>query len=559
MSSHSPVAAVAPRVLALLLCLAGTVSSSSARPAPATPQPPPQRLNILFCFADDWGRYARCYASLEKGSALNQVIQTPAIDRLAREGALFRHAFVPAPSCTPCRSALLSGRYWWNTGQGAILQGAVWDTNIPSFPLILRDAGYHIGKSYKVWSPGTPADAPFGGQKFAYEKAGRAPNNFSEEMTRQLSTGVALAAAKAGILRQVRDNFDAFLAARPPNAPWLYWFGPTTTHRTWIKGSGQKLWNINPDSLRGRLPAFLPDVPAVREDVADYLGECQAFDAYVGVLLQRLEETGQLEHTLVVVSGDHGMPGVPGGKCNLYDFGTAVGLVARWPGATAGRIVDDFVNLMDLAPTFLETGGAPLPPGIRGRSLVPLLKAARGGQIDATRTFVVTGRERHVGSAREGNLPYPMRALRTKDFIYVRNFMPDRWPMGAPYQVTETSAPPPAELETNTRAAFPDMDAGPTKAWIIANRHEPAAKDYYTRAFAKRPGEELYDLRTDPGQTNNIASRPSFAVEKNELNRQLMQILTDTRDPRVTGDGQTFDQPPFTDPESRPAPRRRAE
>src|SRR5438128_8371953 len=102
------------------------------------------------------------------------------------------------------------------------------------------------------------------------------------------------------------------------------------------------------------------------------------------------------------------------------------------------------------------------------------------------------GRERHVGAAREGNLPYPMRALRTKDFLYVRNFAPERWPMGAPYAVTETSEPSVAELETDTRIAFPDMDASPTKAWLIAHRHEAQGKGFYDRAFGKRPGEELY-------------------------------------------------------------------
>ncbi len=513
------------------------------------------RLNILFCFADDWGRYASCYAKLDDGPSLNHVIKTPAVDRVARDGVMFRHAFVPAPSCTPCRSALLSGRYWWNTGRGAILQGAVWDANIPSFPLLLRDAGYHIGKSYKVWSPGTPADAPFGGQKFAYERAGRAPNNFSEEATKMVQDGMSVAEAREKILGQVRGNFDAFLADRKPNQPWLYWFGPTTTHRTWIKGSGKKLWNIDPDSLQGKMHKFLPDVPEVREDAADYLGESQAFDAYVGVLLKRLEERGELEHTLVVVSGDHGMPGVPGGKCNLYDFGTGVALVARWPGAKGGRVVDDFVNLMDLAPTFMEVGGAKIPEGVNGRSLVAQLKSSTSGQVDPTRTYVVTGRERHVGAAREGNLPYPMRAIRTKDFFYVRNFAPDRWPMGAPYAVTETSEPGAAALETNTRIAFPDMDASPTKAWLVSHRHETQGKPFYDRAFAKRPGEELYDLRSDPQQTKNVSDEASLLVEKNELARRLMKVLTDTSDPRVTGGGTKFDQPPFTDPEIL-APRR---
>ncbi len=98
----------------------------------------------------------------------------------------------------------------------------------------------------------------------------------------------------------------------------------------------------------------------MRQDVSDYLGEAQAFDAALGVLLQKLEEIGELENTLIVVSGDHGMPGVPRGKCNLYDFGTHVALGVRWGAKVKpGRAVDDFVNLMDLAPTFLEAGGEP--------------------------------------------------------------------------------------------------------------------------------------------------------------------------------------------------------
>ena len=138
----------------------------------------PPRWNILFCFADDWGRYASCYAAVDGKPSLNDVVKTPNVDRLAREGVLFRNAFVNAPSCTPCRSSLVSGRYFFNSGRGAILNGAVWDSAIPTFPLLLKDAGYQIGKSYKVWSPGTPADAPIGGQQFAYEKAGRLPQQF---------------------------------------------------------------------------------------------------------------------------------------------------------------------------------------------------------------------------------------------------------------------------------------------------------------------------------------------------------------------------------------------
>ena len=110
------------------------------------------------------------------------MVKTPVIDRIARQGVVFRHAFVTAPSCTPCRSSLLSGQYFFRTGRGAILQGAVWDPTIPVYPLLLRNAGYHIGKSYKVWSPARPS-MPYGGQQYAYEKAGRDMCRFSERAT----------------------------------------------------------------------------------------------------------------------------------------------------------------------------------------------------------------------------------------------------------------------------------------------------------------------------------------------------------------------------------------
>ena len=109
------------------------------------------RPNIVFAFADDWGRYASAYRPFEGESSINGLIDTPHFDRIASEGTLFLNANVPAPSCTPCRSSILTGRYFWQTGMGAILSGARWDETIPTYPLILEKAGYHIGYTYKVW------------------------------------------------------------------------------------------------------------------------------------------------------------------------------------------------------------------------------------------------------------------------------------------------------------------------------------------------------------------------------------------------------------------------
>ena len=386
-----------------------------------------RRPNMLFCFADDWGRYASAYRTSPNDQTANSLVHTPNFDRVAREGVLFNRAFVNAPSCTPCRSALLSGQYFYRTRRGAILQGAIWDTNIPSYPLILKEHGYHIGHSYKVWSPGSPRNAPYGAADHAYNKAGNRFNRFSQFVSASSDHD----GAKQTLYEEVRTNFRDFLNDRVKAQPFCYWFGPTNCHRKWVRGSGKLLWGIDPDKLQGKVPPFLPDNGVVREDLCDYLGEVQAFDAGIGVLLDELQRIGELDSTLIVVSGDHGIPGFPRGKCNLYDYGVHVSLAIRWAGKTpAGRTVDDFVNLMDLAPTFLEAAGIEPPDVMTGRSLVGVLTSTQQGQVDATRDFVVVGRERHVAAARTGNLPYPQRAIRTEKFLYIRNFKPERWPMG---------------------------------------------------------------------------------------------------------------------------------
>lgn len=525
-------------VFALFMVLCCNINLAFAADAKAP------RWNILFVFADDWGRYASSYAKIDKRPSLNDVIKTPNVDRVANEGILFRNAFVNAPSCTPCRSSLLTGRYFFQTGPASILHGA-WDSTIPAYPLMLRDSGYHIGKSYKVWGPGNPADAPFGGQKYAYQKGGGTPNNFSEEATKLVAQGKSVEAARNQILDVVRRNFDDFLKDRKAGQPWHYFFGPTNTHRTWIKGSGKKLWGIEPDDLKGKMPKFLPDVPEVREDVADYLGEAQAVDAYVGVLMEMLEKSGEAANTLVVISGDHGMPGVPSGKCNLYDMGVGVALVMKVPGGKGGRVVDDMVCLPDLAPTFMEIGGVEAPKNLYGRSLMPILQSEKSGVIDQSRNWVITGRERHVQGAREGNLPYPMRSLRTPDWVYVRNFAPDRWPMGSPDSTGEAKN---GDIESNTMVTFADMDASPTKAWLIEHKNDAPWKWYYDWAFGKRPLEELYDLKNDPDQIHNLAADPKFATQKSFLGNRLMELLKQANDPRVNGDGATFDKPPFSSP-----------
>jgi N-sulfoglucosamine sulfohydrolase len=520
------------------------INSASARSGNDRP-------NIVFAFADDWGRYASVYGQLEPGT-VNDIVKTPNFDRVAKSGVLFTRAFVNAPSCTPCRSSLLSGQYFWRTGRGAILHGAIWDSSIPAFPLLLQSQGYHIGHTAKVWSPGTPANAPMGGNKTAFNSAGNAFNTYSQNVSAAADTDQM----RDQLLEEVRQNFRSFLKQRPHETPFCYWWGPTNTHRTWIKGSGAKLWNLNPDDLQGKLSKHLPDVPEVREDVADYLGEVQAFDAGLGALLNELEQTGDMANTIVIVSGDHGMPGVPAGKCNLYDLGTRVSLAIAWPEKyVANRVVDDFVCLPDLAPTILDAAGVEIPDVMTGRSLQNVLTSSSSGQVDSSRDAVIMGRERHVSQARTDFLPYPQRAIRTTDYLYVRNFRPERWPMGtAPgFGAPEETFPDAQALNDVTYAAFADMDASPTKAWVILNGiNNPQYRRYFDAAFAPRPEEELFDLKSDPDQTVNVAADPRYQSVRTELSDRLLTVLRETEDPRVTEDPPRFELPPYSSEFIRP-------
>jgi len=513
-----------------LLCLALILVPISIL---AADKPP----NILFAFADDWGQYAGIYGEQNVGpGTINRVTKTPHFDRVAREGVLFNNAHVNAPSCTPCRSALMSGQYFYRTGQGAILQGAVWDDKIPTFPLLLEKAGYHIGHSHKVWSPGSVRNAPFGADRTAFNAGGRSFSSFSQTATRLIAQGKTVDEAKQKLLDSCATSFDDFLAKRNDGQPFLWFWGPTNVHRKWIKGSGKTLWGYEPDELQSRMPLFLPDVHEVRQDMADYLGEVTAFDAGLGLHLKKLEAMGELDNTFVIVSGDHGAPGFPRGKCNLYDFGTV----------KAGRRVDDFVNLMDIAPTLLELAGAEVPGVMTGRSLMKVLRSEAEGWVDPERSYVITGRERHVTYARAGRLPYPQRAIRTKDHLYIHNFRPDRYPMGDPGPVTADSAPDAATLENNTFICYGDLDASPTKAWMIVHRNDPAYQQHFAWGFGKAPREELYVTGNDPSQVENRIDDPELQNVVAGLRSRLFAELKRTGDPRVTGDGMAFERPPFT-------------
>ncbi|QGJ69369.1 N-sulfoglucosamine sulfohydrolase [Planctomycetales bacterium 10988] len=501
-----------------------------------------KRPNVLFAFADDLGRYASIYATAEDPS-LNDCLETPNFDRVAREGTLYTNAFVSAPSCTPSRAAILSGRHFFRNGSHSQLHHPWLDghpdpwSEVRGFPLQMQDNGYHIGWTYKLHL----YEDRMGGKSQNYSNAGKRFNSFSEFATKEKKPKQS----KKQLLEEVRANFQDFLEDRDPDQPFYYWFNPTNTHRPWARGSGKKLWGIDPDSLEGLLPDFLPDNEIVREDFADYLGEAMAFDAALGVLLEELEQRGELDNTLFAISGDHGAPGFPRGKCNLYDFGTRVPLAIRYPGqVAAGRVIHSPVSLIDLAPTFLEVAGLQSIQQMDGESLMPAMRLKTKKPESKLRGWALTGRETHVRDARPGGLPYPMRAIRTADYLYIVNFKPDRWPVAEP----PLAAPIVHGMRTRRTGEIyrpTDLDQGPTHDYFFAEEGTSELEQAWQLGIAQRPAEELYAVKSDPDQMNNLADSPEHQPIRKQLRRKLMKELREGNDPRVMQKDSPFDHPPY--------------
>ncbi len=495
--------------------------------------------NVLFLFADDLGRYASAYAD-PKVPSVNDIIKTPAFDRIAGEGTLFTNAFVSAPSCSPCRGSVYTGRHFFRNGSGAQLH-LPWDhtTGIPDpfetvvgMPMTFKADGYHIGFTYK-WHT---KPSLIGEKENRYQKHGGKMNGYSFEVGRAED----MKAKHQELMAEVRGNFQDFLDARKESQPFFYSFNPTNPHRKWLQGSGKKIWGLDPDDLKGKMPSFLPDIHVIREDFADYLGEAMAFDAACGEILKMLEELGELDNTLICISGDHGIPGYPRGKCNVTDFGSRVLLAMRYPkGIKKGMVVDVPVSQVDLAPTFLAAADLKLPKSDdpNGQDLI----AAMAGEQE-WRGWALIGKERHVHVGQGDWTPYPIRALRTPDYLYVINFKPDRYPMGVPNKITDAHSPTFDDLANSTYVGYADMDASPTKAWLVQNRKEEGMEEFIDFAFGKRPKFELYDLKKDRHQMRNLAGQKQYTEIQKKLHQQLMAELEKNKDPRLDD---AFDRPPY--------------
>ncbi|MHC4994952.1 MAG: sulfatase family protein, partial [Planctomycetota bacterium] len=375
------------------------------------------RPNILFCIADDWSYpHAGAYGT--------GWVKTPAFDRVAREGLLFNNAYTPNAKCAPSRACILTGRNSWQLEEAAN-HIAAFPSKFKTYVEALKEHGYFVGFVAKGWRPGRPGKRSDG----TYRKL--TGQGFNRRQTPPPGEGMSPIDYAANFV----DFLDAWDGDESGDGPFCFWYGAIEPHRRYEYGSGvakagKKLSEID------RVFGFWPDNEVTRHDLLDYAFEVEHFDDHLGRMIAELERRGLLANTLIVVTADNGMP-FPRVKGEAYELSNHMPMAVMWGDGIRrpGRVIDDYVSFIDLAPTFLEVAGlsvrevgmAPSP----GVSLTDIFESGKSGRVNAARDHVLIGKERHsVG--RPNDVGYPIRGIVKDGVMYLENFEPDRWPIGNP-------------------------------------------------------------------------------------------------------------------------------
>lgn len=478
------------RALAAYLLFSASLSAADAPP------------NILFAIADDWGPHAGVYGT--------SWVKTPAFDRIAKEGLLFKNAYTPVAKCAPSRAIVLTGRNAWQLEEAGNHM-AMFPAKFKSWPEVLTEKGWHMGITGKGWGPGIANDASgkprlITGKPFHKHKAKPPATDMGNN--------------------DYAANFVDFLEAAEDGKPWCFWYGSTEPHRSYeyqsgVNKGGKKLSDID------RVPAYWPDTEEVRHDMLDYAFEVEHTDRHLALMIAELEKRGQLDNTLIIVTADHGMP-FPRAKGYAYEDSNHVPLAIRWPGKVKnpGRVIDDFVNFTDIAATLLDVAGiseadSGMKP-ITGKSWREIWESEKAGQVIAARDYVLIGKER-TDVGRPNDWGYPIRGMIQNGWLFLKNYEPTRWPAG------------------NPETGYLDTDASPTKTLILERGRKDRTDKYWQLNFGMRPAEELYDLTSDRDCVHNLAGDSVQAERKTTLLTAMEDKLKAQNDPRMLGQGKVFD------------------
>ncbi|MBD0777556.1 sulfatase [Maribacter sp. ANRC-HE7] len=444
-------------------------------------------------------------------------IKTPNFDRIAKEGLLFSRAYTPNAKCAPSRSIILTGRNSWQLEEAAN-HWAYFPTKFKTYPEVLGENGYHVGYTDKGWAPGI-AKLDDGSERFLTGKP------YDEKQTDPPGDFIST--------NDYAANFSDFLSDNTESSPFCFWFGSREPHRAYDKGIGIKQGGKKLEEI-DKIYSFWPDNATVRSDLLDYAFEIEYFDKQLGKMFKTLEERGELDNTVIVVTSDNGMP-FPRVKGQEYELSNHLPLAIMWKNGikSPGRTINDMVSFADFAPTFLELANLePSEQGMKpiiGKSLLPIFNSTQSENIDSSRDdFILIGKERHdVG--RPHDWGYPIRGIVKGDYLLVRNFETSRWPAGDPI------------------TGYLNCDGSPTKTELLALRKNPETFHYWDSSFGKRPEFELYNIKQDPECMVNIYDDPAYSKKSDALNTLMTEELKKQKDPRILGNGQIFDNYIYAD------------
>lgn len=428
-----------------------------------------ERPNFVLFIADDMN-WNDC------GAYGHPTIRTPQIDRLASEGMLFKEAFLTTSSCSPSRLSILTGRYPHSTDAEQLH----WPLpeGHTTFVEMLKRSGYWTGLAGK-YHLGDAVRHHFG----SIMEVGTAGFQLGADGKQQKMSGDGSGC----------ESWVQLLNARPKDQPFFLWLAAVDPHRPYSKDIIQ-----NPHQKEDVIvPPYLPDNDEIRTDLAMYYDEISRMDGYIGKVLEEIDRQGIGENTFILFISDNGRP-FPRDKTTLYDGGIKTPFIVRWPSAVIpGSTAENMVSAIDIGPTILDLAGIDIPKHMDGLSFISVLKNPNA----ETRKEIYAEDHWH-------DFEDYTRAIRTKEFKYIRNFYPD------------LANTPPAD-------AFRSM----TYQSMLKLKAESKLNEAQLRCFeVPRPEEELYDIVNDPNELINIASNPAYLQQLIEMRGRLAFYRSTTND-----------------------------
>ena len=430
---------------------------------------PMKHPNVLLIVSEDNGPELSCYG--------DNNVKTPNLDRLAAEGVLFQNAYITQAVCSPSRSSIFTGLYPHQNGQiGLATHKYAMYRKYPNIVSLLKENGYRTGMLGKIHvnpESSFPLDFhPIKGANFGK----RNMSAYAEEASKFLTASDA----------------PFFLMVNYPDA-----------HLPFIR----QQFGLPDTPLTGKdvqcMPYLGVDTPRLREHIANYYNCLMRLDSGIGMLMEVLQESGHADNTLVIYLGDHGAQ-VARGKVTCYESGLRVPFIVRWPGKVkTGQARTELISAVDILPTVLEAAGISAPKGLAGRSLVPLLKDEKV----AWRKYLFA--ERTTDSP---HWHFPQRTVRDGRYKLIANLLQDR------------TNPVINGYRTKWKEGMPTEEA-------LVKADLKIQEGY--NAWEQAPVAELYDLKTDPYEFDNVADKPEYAAVKGRLLKALRDWQEETNDPLV--------------------------